>query len=78
MKTKEELSKERQEHLQWCKDRALKLLPDCFQALSSFYSDMCKNEQTSNHTGLPLSYELNFYGFLNSPEEVREHIEGFD
>ena len=70
----------RQEHLQWCKQRALKYVEtnDLPQAFASFQSDMKKHNETSDHMGLELGGQLFFGGHLLSDHEMREWINGFN
>ena len=50
----------RQEHLQWCKDRAIEYVDsdDNQQAFASFMSDMSKHPETSNHLALEMGMTL--------------------
>lgn len=71
----------REEHLQWCKDRALDILDetgDVGQSYASFASDMNKHEETQNHSALELGVMMMFGGHLSTPEEMRKYIEGFN
>jgi hypothetical protein len=68
-----EITKE--EHLQWCKDRAMKYLDkgDYKNAVKSFISDMNKHIGTANHPA------LNYLIFsCNSVLQTKEFIEGFN
>lgn len=71
---------ERQEHLQWCKDRALEYVDqnDPSQAIASMLSDLRKHEDTANHSAIELTGMLLLNGQLNTPDKVRRHIEGFN
>ena len=46
----------RDEHLQWCKDRAMKYVndDDLKNAFASFQSDMIKHSETRNHLVLQM------------------------
>lgn len=70
----------RTEHLQWCKDRALEYVEsgDFNSALASMGSDLSKHPETKNHAGIQLSVGLMMIGKLNTTEEVRKFIEGFN
>ncbi len=70
----------RVEHLQWCKDRALKYVEaeDFIEAFNSFQSDMMKHEETKNHIALELGVMLYFGGHLNTKESVIDWINGFN
>lgn len=70
----------REEHLQWCKDRALEYVDanDTSQAFASFSSDMSKHPETANHSALKLGTMLLMGGHLNTPAEMRKWILGFN
>ena len=72
----------RQEHLQWCKDRALAFLdqspPDLANAFASISSDLGKHPKTKGHAGIMLGVMLTMGGHLDTCEEMRKHIEGFN
>lgn len=69
----------REEHLNWCKKRALEYLPqDPAQAITSMGSDMGKHDKTRDHVALRLMFELMFTGQLSNPAEARKFIEGFN
>lgn len=69
----------RQEHLEWCKARALEYVDagDCSQAIASMMSDLGKHDETQAHVGIQLGMGLTMMGQLSSPEETRKFIEGF-
>ena len=70
----------RVEHLQWCKDRALKYVEaeDFIEAFNSFQSDMNKHEETKNHIALELGVMLYFGGHLNTKKEMINWIKSFN
>jgi hypothetical protein len=69
----------RTEHMIWCKERALAYLPaDPKGALASFASDLAKHEETADHAGLLLTAMLLMGGHLETADQVRQHIEGFN
>ena len=70
----------RQEHMDWCKQRALAYCDtgDAKNALASMLSDLSKHEETENHGAIGLTGMLMMGGFLNTVEAVRKHIEGFN
>lgn len=70
----------RDEHLQWCKDRALEYVKigDTRQALASMFSDLRKHEETKNHSAIELGTMLMFGGLLETPAEVEKFINGFN
>jgi hypothetical protein len=83
----------REEHLEWCKERALKYCEDGkpIMAWISFRSDMSKHEETRDHIALTIGDKLCGF-FLQSPETInaieimnlpgafnmRKFIEGFN
>lgn len=70
----------RQEHLAWCKRRALEYVAmgDNNQAFASMSSDLRKHKDTANHAAIELGMMLLMAGHLNSPQEMRKFIEGFN
>ncbi len=70
----------RQEHLTWCKKRALEYVDngDCPQAFASMLSDMRKHPETANHSALDIMTQMFVRGFLSSETEMRKFIEGFN
>lgn len=70
----------RAEHLAWCKKRALEYVDagDINQALASMGSDLGKHEATQDHPGIKLGLQMMMAGFLNSPDEMRKFINGFN
>lgn len=67
----------RQEHLEWCKARALQYLDsgDHVNAVNSMISDLGKHEETrtSAVTGAMLLHEIS----MPDKDSVRRFIEGF-
>lgn len=69
----------RAEHLAWCKQRALACLPaDPANALTSMISDLGKHPETVDHIGIRLTVALMAFGNLQTAEQARRHIEGFN
>ncbi len=70
----------REDHLQWCKDRALEYvgMGELQNALTSMYSDLGKHEETKEHIGIELGIELQIMKQLNTPGKIRKFIEGFN
>lgn len=71
----------RDEHIQWCKTRALFELDNAREmhsALISIMSDLKKHPETENHSGIPLTIMLMASGNLKTREEIKKHIEGFN
>jgi hypothetical protein len=69
----------RTEHLAWAKERALEYLNagQSDLAITSLLSDLRNHPETANHGGIKLTGMLMLGGFLTSPSEVRQVIEGF-
>lgn len=70
----------RQEHLAWCKQRALQYCDDgdTAQAFSSMTSDLGKHDGTKGHAAIELGMMLLIGGMLSAPHEMRKFIEGFN
>lgn len=69
----------RQEHLDWCKQRALAYLPgDLKNAFTSMLSDLGKHPETKDHFGIRLGMDLMLTGNLGSEDQMRRFIEGFN
>lgn len=71
---------DRNEHLQWCKDRAYAYLdvgnvPD---ACASFLSDMSKHDGTASHSAIGLMFQMQMQGMLDTVADVRKFIGGFN
>jgi hypothetical protein len=71
---------ERNEHLQWCKDRAMEYINrgEINEAFASFNSDMNKHPETANHSALKLGAMLFFGGHLKSTYDMEKWIKGFN
>lgn len=69
----------RSEHVQWCKDRAMKYLPaDPNQAFVSMASDLQKHPETKGHIGVQLGMMQMMTGSLVDAASMRKFIEGFN
>ena len=70
----------RNEHLQWCKDRAMEYINrgELQTGFALFSSDMNKHPETSNHSALKLGVMLFFSGHLNTDAEMKKWILGFN
>jgi len=69
----------RQEHMDWCKQRALAELKESPQAaFASMISDLNKHTETAGHAAIQLGLMLMMAGGLDSVEKMREFIEGFN
>jgi len=69
----------RAEHLQWCKDRAMKYVDngDLTEAVASICSDINKHPDTQGHAGIQLAMPLMLGGNLTY-EKTKSFIEGFN
>ncbi len=68
----------RDEHMQWCKKRALEYLDqgDTKNAITSMLSDLSKHEETRG-----IGEKMGTFGILfgtKSPADARKFIEGFN
>mgnify|MGYP001612887587 CR=1 FL=1 len=72
-------SRTRDEHLAWCKQRALRLMEkgDLPEAFASMVRDLNKHPETKGHRGIHLGEGLLWEGHL-SRAEMRKFIEGFN
>jgi hypothetical protein len=70
----------REEHLTWCKQRALEYVDvgELGNALASMGSDLNKHDETKNHPGIRIGIGLLMVGALDTPEKMRRFIEGFN
>lgn len=70
----------RQEHLEWCKKRALEYVDnnDLTHAYASMASDLRKHPETEMHAGIELGMGLLVAKQLDTQEEMRKFIEGFN
>ena len=69
----------RDEHLQWCKDRALEYVDqgEVKEAFASMGSDLNKHSDTRGHPAIGLGIMQLASGLLNSRAEMRKFIQGF-
>jgi hypothetical protein len=68
------------EHLEWCKNRALEYLDagDPAQAFTSMMSDLRKHPELENHVGIRMGVGFMMLpGWISNPTEVRRWIVGF-
>jgi len=71
----------RQEHMDYCKERALKELShsgDLANALASMASDLEKHTETKNHSAIQLGLMMLMAGQLKTSDEMRKFILGFN
>jgi hypothetical protein len=71
----------RDEHLEWCKKRALEYLDagDTRQAFTSMLSDLGKHPELENHAGLRIGVGFMVLpGWIDNRVEVRRWIVGFN
>ncbi len=71
---------DRNDHLQWCKDRALQYVDagDLPQAYASMGSDLGKHPETANHSAIALGMLFIMNGNLSTPEAMCKFINGFN
>lgn len=69
----------REEHLAWCKERALRFVEDgqLREAFASITSDLAKHPDTREHTGTKIGFRLLCGGYLETPERMTKFINGF-
>ena len=69
----------KEEHLQWCKDRAFAEMKTDgpMSGYASVTSDLSKHEGTKDHVAIGLGMMLLMTGHLNTPEKMQDWIEGF-
>ncbi|KKN06051.1 hypothetical protein LCGC14_1081290 [marine sediment metagenome] len=70
----------RQEHLEWCKERALEYVKqgDITQAYTSMASNLGKHPETAKHAGIALGMALLMFGNLDTSDKMQRFIEGFN
>jgi hypothetical protein len=70
----------RDEHLAWCKQRALEYVDagDLAGAFASMTSDLQKHEGTAGHGGTELGFLQMMSGGLSTKDEMRRWIEGYN
>jgi len=70
----------RQEHLDWCKGRALEYVKanDLTNAYASMTSDLGKHPETENYPAIQLGMMLLMANQLNTPAEMEKFINGFN
>ena len=70
----------KQEHLNWCKKRALELVDagELTQAFASMGSDLNKHPETEGHIGIKLGIIEVMGGHLDTVDKMRDFINGFN
>lgn len=71
----------REEHLEWCKQRALEYLDmgDTRQGFTSMMSDLRKHPELKDHAGATIGTGFMMIpGWIDNPVEVRRWIVGFN
>jgi len=70
----------RREHLQWCKDRALKFCDagNVQDAFASMASDLGKHPETEGHMAIGMGMTLLVAGHLSTVPKMRKFIEDFN
>ena len=68
----------REEHMRWCKDRALAYLPASpAEAVASMLSDLGKHEETKRAAAGGVFMEGMRAAMSTNPDDARRFIEGF-
>ena len=70
----------RQEHLDWCKKRALQYCDrgELENAWASMASDLDKHPETQGHSAIQLGMMMLMGGHLSTVDKMRKFIEGFN
>ena len=70
----------RHEHVEWCKVRALEYVDsgDLENAHASMISDLGKHKETAGHPAISIGLGLLMMGQLNTADEMRKFINGFN
>ena len=70
----------REEHLAWCKQRALKYVEigELDNAFASMASDLNKHKETRDHSAIQLGMMLRLGGHLSTRQEMDKFILGFN
>ncbi len=70
----------RQQHLDWAKQRALEYVDgnDLTAAFSSMVSDLGKHDELCDHVAIELGLMLLISGNLSTNRDMREFINGFN
>lgn len=70
----------REEHLQWAKDRAIEYLDtgDTKNALGSMFSDLRKHPDLEGHAAIALGVQMMMTGRLETADQVRNFVLGFN
>lgn len=70
----------REEHLKWCKTRALEYLEsgDIHNAIASMMSDLGKHPETQNHPAKGLGVQLQMLPGGLDYDGAKKYIEGFN
>lgn len=70
----------RTEHIEWCKKRALQYVDagDLEQGYASMISDLTKHPETEKHPAAMLGVILLMNGQLDTPQKMRDFINGFN
>ena len=69
----------RDEHVEWCKQRALEYVDkgELSDAFASMGSDLNKHPDTEGHPGIQMGMMLLVGGQLDRPDQMRKFIDGF-
>ena len=71
--------KTREEHLEWCKQRAREYCDrgDSASALTLMFSDLGEHPETANHIGIKLGLMLIAAGNSSNKSAVLRHVNGY-
>lgn len=72
--------KTRQEHLDWCKQRALEYVAvgDLDQAMACMIADLGKHSDTANDAAKQIMLMMRMGGLLSTAHEMSKFIHGFN
>ena len=70
----------RKDHLEWCKQRAIKLANEgnLAEAFASMSSDLQKHTETADHIGIQLGFMLMTTNTLNTKVKMIKFIDDFN
>lgn len=73
------MNQTREQHIQWCKDRALEILKsgDINRAYASMVSDLGEHPETKDHSSNMLGIILMMSGRLSTQDAMKKFIEGY-
>lgn len=74
------MERTRSEHMKWCKERAHEYLEqgNTAAAYASMCSDLEKHPETANHSAIQMGMMLMLNGHLDTVDQMRNFIDGFN